>query len=166
MRLASFGAAEAGMETYIFDVRARMDGDNIAVLDPEVVPHDPIYPCRAVIEVVVGENDQDSVLPLLALYQDCVATEELERLHGVVGEGDDGVVIVDGIGDAGESQYTFHIQAFWNRGGWTYINEFGFFFFLRMAVAVSSSCGELAGVIFDIPAVIFTVLCSAPDGSL
>ena len=25
----------------------------------------------------------------------------------------------------------------------TYINEFGFFFFLRMAVAVSSTCGGL-----------------------
>lgn len=48
----------------------------------------------------------------------------------------------------------------------TYMREFGFFFFLRMAVAVSSTCGGLASLISDMRAVISTSLCSAPDGSL
>jgi hypothetical protein len=77
-----------------------VDGDNVAVLDPQIVPHNAVYPGGAVIEVIISKDDQDGVLPLLALHKNCVATEELERLHGIVGEGDDGVVIVDGIGDA------------------------------------------------------------------
>jgi hypothetical protein len=54
-----------------------VDGDNVAVLDTEIVPHNAIYPCRAVIKVVIGENDKDGVLPLLALDQNCVTAEEL-----------------------------------------------------------------------------------------
>jgi len=77
-----------------------VDGDNIAVLDSQIVANDSVYPRRAIVEIVVCEHDQDCVLALLALDQHSVATEELERLHGVVREGDDGVVIVDGIGDA------------------------------------------------------------------
>lgn len=70
--------------TYVFDVRARVDGDNITVLDTQVVANDTVYPRRAIVEVVVGEHDKNGVLPLLALDEDCVTTEELERLHGVV----------------------------------------------------------------------------------
>jgi hypothetical protein len=70
--------------TYVFDVRARVDGNNITVLDTQVVANDTVYPRRAIIEIVVGEHDEDSVLPLLALDEDCVTAEELERLHGVV----------------------------------------------------------------------------------
>ena len=87
--------------THVFDVRAWVDGDNIAVLHPQVVANNSVYPRGAVIEVVICQHDENCVLALLALDQDGVATEELQRLHGVVGEGDDGVVIVDGIGDAG-----------------------------------------------------------------
>lgn len=61
-----------------------MDGDNVAVLDPQVVANDTVYPRGAIIEIVVCEHDQDCVLSLLALDQDSVATEQLERLHGVV----------------------------------------------------------------------------------
>lgn len=49
----------------------------------------------------------------------------------------------------------------------TYINELGFFFFLRIAVAVSSICGGLsAGPSFEASEGVFTSWCSAPDGSL
>jgi hypothetical protein len=30
--------------TYVFDVGARVDGDNIAVLDPQVVADNTVYP--------------------------------------------------------------------------------------------------------------------------
>jgi uncharacterized membrane protein len=76
-----------------------VDGDHITVLDAQVVANDTVYPCRAIVEVVICKHDQDCVLALLALDQDRVATEELERLHGVVREGNNRVVIIDGIGD-------------------------------------------------------------------
>lgn len=31
-------------DTYIFDVGARVDGDNVAVLDPQVVANNTVYP--------------------------------------------------------------------------------------------------------------------------
>src|SRR5689334_8270260 len=89
------------METYIFDIRARVDSDHIAVLDSEVVANDPIYASAAVIEVVISKNDQNGVFSLLALNKDCVTTEELERLHGVVGKRNDRVIIVYCVRDAG-----------------------------------------------------------------
>jgi hypothetical protein len=61
-----------------------VDCDDISVLHPQVVANNSVYPRRAVIKVIVGEDDENCVLPLLALDQDCVTTEELERLHGVV----------------------------------------------------------------------------------
>jgi len=89
------------VETHIFDIGARVDSDNITVLDPEIVTDDAVETSAAVIEIIVGEDDQDGVLPLLSTDEDCVAAEELEGLHGVVGKGDDGVVIIDSIGYPG-----------------------------------------------------------------
>ena len=74
----------AKMNTYVFDVWARVDGDHITVLDSQVVANDTVYPCRAIVEVVICKHDQDCVLALLALNKYSVTTEELERLHGVV----------------------------------------------------------------------------------
>lgn len=81
--------SESTGKTYVFDIGARVDGYDIAVLDPQVVANNTVYPCRTVIEVVVGEYDQDRVLSLLSLDENGVTAEELERLHGVVGKGDD-----------------------------------------------------------------------------
>jgi len=39
--------------TYVFDIRARVDGDNITVLDTQVVANDTVYPRGAIIEIVV-----------------------------------------------------------------------------------------------------------------
>lgn len=86
--------------TYVFDVRARVDGDDIAVLHAEVVANNTVEAGASVVEIVVSQDDEYGVLSLLALHQDSVATEELERLHGVVREGDNRVVIIGGIGDA------------------------------------------------------------------
>jgi len=66
-----------------------VNGDDVAVLDTEVVADDTVDTGLTIFEIVIGENNQDSVLALLSLDQDGVATEELERLHGVVGEGND-----------------------------------------------------------------------------
>jgi hypothetical protein len=61
-----------------------VDGNDVAVLDAEVVADHAVDAGTAVIQVIVGEDDQHGILPLLAADQHCVATEQLERLHGVV----------------------------------------------------------------------------------
>lgn len=83
--------------THVFDVRARVDGDDVAVLDTEVVADNTVDASLTILEIVIGENNQDGILALLSLNQDGVATEKLEGLHGVVRKGDDGVVIVGGV---------------------------------------------------------------------
>ena len=84
--------------TYIFDIGARVNSDHVAVLDTKIVTHNTVDAGAAIIEIVVGQNDQDSVLALLALHEDCITTEELESLHSVVREGNDRVIIVNSIG--------------------------------------------------------------------
>ena len=61
-----------------------MDCDDVAVLDAEVVANHTVHASAAIIQIIVVDYDQDCVFSLFALYQDCVASEELERLHGVV----------------------------------------------------------------------------------
>lgn len=75
-----------------------MDGNDVAVLHTEVVAHDTVDAGTAVIEIIISQDNQHSILALLALDQNCVTAEELKSFHGVVGEGNNGVVIVDGIG--------------------------------------------------------------------
>lgn len=50
----------------------------------------------------------------------------------------------------------------------TYTSELGFFFFLRMAVATSSSCGGLAAPVIELSESLptFGFVCSLPEGSL
>jgi hypothetical protein len=76
-----------------------VDGDHVAVLDAQVVTNDSVDASAAIIELIVSEDDEDSVLSLLASNQDGVTTEELELVHGGLREGNDAVIIVDGIGN-------------------------------------------------------------------
>jgi len=71
------------------------------MLDTKVVANNTVDASATIVELIIGEDDKDGILALLSLDQDGVATEELEILHGLVGEGNDRVVIVDGIGDPG-----------------------------------------------------------------
>lgn len=75
-----------------------MNGHDVAVLNSEVVANDTVHSGTAVIKIIVGQDDEDSIFSLLALNEDSVASKELQSLHGVVGEGDNGVVIVDRVG--------------------------------------------------------------------
>lgn len=63
--------------TDIFDIRARVNSDNIAVLDAKVMSDYTIHACAAIIQIIICENDEDRILALLAFYQDCVTAEEL-----------------------------------------------------------------------------------------
>lgn len=76
-----------------------MNGDNVAVLHAKVVSDDTVQANAAVIEIIIGQHNQNGILALLALDEDGVTSEELQGIHSVVGEGDDGVIIVDGIGN-------------------------------------------------------------------
>jgi hypothetical protein len=91
------------VKTHVFNVRARVDGDDIAMLDTKVVANNAVDASLTILEIVISKDNQDSVLALLSLDQDRVATEELKSLHGVVGKGNDGVVIVGGVSDTGGS---------------------------------------------------------------
>ena len=62
---------------YIFDIRTWVNSDDVSVLDPQVVSDNTVDASRAIIKVVVGENNQYSVLALLSLDQDGVPSEEL-----------------------------------------------------------------------------------------
>ena len=76
-----------------------MDGDHVTVLDSQVVTNNSVDASATVVELLVSEDDENGVLSLLASNQDGVAAEELELVHGGLGEGNDTVVIVDGIGN-------------------------------------------------------------------
>ena len=65
------------MPTYIFDVGARMNSHDVAVLDAEIVAYDTVHPSAAIIQIIVGQHDQNRVLSLLALDQDGITTEQL-----------------------------------------------------------------------------------------
>ena len=85
--------------TYVFNVRARVDSDQITVLDTEVMSDNTVDANAAVIELVIGQHDQDGILPHLTLHQNRITPEKLQGIHSVVGESDNGVIIVSGIGD-------------------------------------------------------------------
>ncbi len=117
-----------------------MDRDHVPKLDPQVVPNNAVDASAPIIEIVVRQNDEHGILSFLAFDQDCIATKQLQSLHGVVGECDDRVVIVGGVGNAAENISQSDDERRLDRCRQdAYINELGFFFFLRIAVAVSFS---------------------------
>jgi hypothetical protein len=71
--------------THIFDVGARVNRDDIAMLDPQVVTNDTVDPDASIVQLIVSQDNQDGVLSLLSSDEDCVTTEQLQLLHGVVG---------------------------------------------------------------------------------
>lgn len=131
-------------KTYIFDVWARMNGYDVAVFHSEVVSNDSVDASTAIIEIIVVEDDKDGVLPLLAFHQNRVTSKELQGLHGVIRKRNDGVVVANGVCDAAGT-----LSELWLHGAdkIAYINEFGFFFFRRMAVDVPSSFIEVSSLL-------------------
>lgn len=85
--------------THIFDVRAWVDSDNVAMLDSQVVTNDTVEPSITIVEVIICKDNQDGILSLLASNEDSVTAEQLKLLHSVVRKCDDGVIIVGGIGN-------------------------------------------------------------------
>ena len=65
------------LTTYIFDIRTRVDRDDVSVLDSQVVSNNSVDTSRAIIKIIVGQNNQHGILALLSLHQDSVSSEEL-----------------------------------------------------------------------------------------
>lgn len=76
-----------------------MNGDDIAMLDPEVMADDTVDSGTSIVKIVIRQYNQDCIFALFASDQNSIAPEKLKTVHGVVGQRDDGVVIVYGIGD-------------------------------------------------------------------
>lgn len=113
------------------------------MLDSEIVADDPVDASAAIVKLFVGEDDENGILPLFATSKDCVASEQLQSFHCGFGQGNNTVVIVDGIGDPEcegglvlPDDVYFKVEMAVKAA---YISWLGFFFFLRIAVAVSSS---------------------------
>jgi len=114
-----------------------MNGDNITMLHTEVVSDNSVNPNAAIVKVVIGQNDQNGVFRFLPLTRTVsprnswrVSMVLLERamieLSSLTAS-----VTLDGVSYG--VLFTRHTRQI------THIKELGFFFFLRMAVAVSSS---------------------------
>jgi len=58
--------------------------NDIAVLDSKIVTDNAVHSGAPIVKIIIRQHDQHSILSLLALHQDCVATKELQCLHGVV----------------------------------------------------------------------------------
>ncbi len=71
----------------------------IAVLYPQIVSNNSIDTSAAIIQFIIREYDEDGVFSLFALDKNGVAAKELECLHRVVRQSDDGVIIAGGIGN-------------------------------------------------------------------
>jgi hypothetical protein len=70
--------------THVFDVGAGVNGDNVTVLNTQVVTDHTVQTTAPVIEVIIAKDDEYGVLSLLASDENGVATEQLESVHGVV----------------------------------------------------------------------------------
>jgi hypothetical protein len=66
-RLATRTKNKLDFQTHIFDIRARVNSNNIAVLDTEVVSDNAVDAGATIIEVIISQDNQHSVLALLAL---------------------------------------------------------------------------------------------------
>ena len=105
------------------------------MLDTQVVSNNAVDPRATIIELVVGKHDEHGILSLLALDEYRVSAKQVEVLHGLIRQTYDRVVIVRGICDSAAKVSKASI---W-KGVGPHIREFGFFFFFRIAVAVSFS---------------------------
>ena len=88
--------------THICDVEARIYRDGVSKLNSQITSDSAIYSSDSVIHVVLSESNQDRISSLLALHENCITKGELERLYGVIGETNNGIVIIRCIANTGE----------------------------------------------------------------
>ena len=105
-KLETLGSDRGNEAPYVFDIGAGEDGNHVSMLDAKVVTDNAVDAGAALVKLLVGQDDEDGVLSLLATDKNGVATEKLESVHCRLGKGNNAVVIVDGIGNpSAESAY-------------------------------------------------------------
>lgn len=62
---------------YIFDIRARVNSDDIAMLNTEIVSDHTVHTCTPIIKLIISENNENSILALLSLDENSITTEQL-----------------------------------------------------------------------------------------
>lgn len=67
--------------TNIFDIWARVNGNHVAMLDAEVMANDTVDASTTIVELFIGKNDEDCILPLLSTNKDGIAAEKLKAVH-------------------------------------------------------------------------------------
>jgi hypothetical protein len=85
--------------THIFDVGTWVYRDDIPMLDTQIVANDTVHANAAVIQVILSQDNQYSVLPLFSLDKNRIASEEIERFHRIVGQANDRIIVGGGIGN-------------------------------------------------------------------
>jgi hypothetical protein len=55
-----------------------MDCDDVAMLDSQIVSDDTVDTGAPIIQVIIGQHDQNGVFSLLSLDKDGVTSEQLE----------------------------------------------------------------------------------------
>lgn len=74
-----------------------MHGDNIAMLDTQIVPYHAVHPGAPIIQIVVSQDYEDCIFSLLSFHQHSISAKELKVIHRGVRQSNDGVVIIDSI---------------------------------------------------------------------
>lgn len=54
-----------------------MNGDDITMLDAQIVPDHTVHPGTSIVQVIISKHDENCVFSLLALDQDGIASEQL-----------------------------------------------------------------------------------------
>jgi hypothetical protein len=90
------------------------------MLHTEIVANNTIETSSSIIKVIIRKNDKNSVLALLALDKNGISPEQLEGLHCLIREGDDGIVIIGSIRHTIRVNFTYpsHQRHFLHQSIW------------------------------------------------
>jgi hypothetical protein len=77
------GDGEDGDALSILDIGTGVDGDDIAQTNAVVGSYNTVDTGHSVVEVIIGKNDQNGVLSLLALDENGITSEKAKRFHCV-----------------------------------------------------------------------------------
>jgi len=66
---------------YVFNIGAGVDGDDVAVLDSEVVAHNTVDADASVIQVIVRQNNKNGILSLLSFHEDLLGSRRLADIQ-------------------------------------------------------------------------------------
>ena len=64
-------------DAYVFDIWAWVYCNDITMLHSEIVANNAVDASTSVIEIVVGENNENGIFPLLAFDKDSITSKEL-----------------------------------------------------------------------------------------